>query len=169
MPAASDTLAIFLTHRAGLVEYASRIVGDHARAEDVVQEAYLRFDSAASTTLFDEPVGYLYKVVRNLALDGRRKQARESRYVVRQSSELAARTADSRPTPEAEAAGRSEIEALRLALAELPHRTRRALELHRFEGQTVKTVAETLGVSVGTAHALIVDALEHCRTRLYRR
>lgn len=164
-----DILGIFLTHRSGLVEYASRIVGDHARAEDVVQEAYLRFDSAASAKLFDEPVGYLYRIVRNLALDGRRRQVRESLFVVGQASALSERAADARPTPEAEAAGRSDIEALKAALAELPERTRRALEMHRFEGKTVKTVAATLGVSVGTAHALIVDGLEHCRTRLYRR
>jgi RNA polymerase sigma factor (sigma-70 family) len=163
-----DILGIFLTHRSGLVEYASRIVGDHARAEDVVQEAYLRFDSAAAAKAFDEPVGYLYRIVRNLALDGRRRQRRESLFVAGQAGDLSQR-ADGQPTPEAEAAGRSEVEALKAALAELPERTRRALELHRFEGKTVKAVAASLGVSVGTAHALIVDALEHCRTRLYRR
>ncbi|MBS0540319.1 MAG: sigma-70 family RNA polymerase sigma factor [Proteobacteria bacterium] len=165
----STPLDIFLTHRPSLVEYASRIVGDHARAEDVVQEAYLRFDTAASAKLFDEPVGYLYRIVRNLALDGLRRQRRESLYVVGQASDMADSAADPRPTPEAEAAGRSDIEVLKAALGELPTRTRRALELHRFEGKTVKAVAESLSVSVGTAHSLIVDALEHCRTRLYRR
>jgi RNA polymerase sigma-70 factor (ECF subfamily) len=162
-----DTLGIFLTHRSGLVDYASRIVGDHARAEDVVQEAYLRFDQAGSARV-EEPVGYLYRIVRNLALDGRRRQTRESRFMVGQSP-LSDSAACARPSPEAEAAGRSDVEALKAALAELPERTRRALELHRFEGRTVKAVAAALDVSVGTAHALIVDGLEHCRARLYRR
>jgi len=169
MSTAPNTLAIFLTHRRGLVEYASRIVGDHARAEDVVQEAYLRFDTAATARIFDDPVRYLYRVVRNLALDGRRKQAREAIYVVGPSSDLAERAADSRPTPEAEAAGRSDIQALKAAMEELPEKTRRALELHRFQGKTLKQVAALMDVSVGTAHALIVDGLEHCRARLYRR
>lgn len=169
MSTASNTLAIFLTHRRGLIEYASRIVGDHARAEDLVQEAYLRFDTAATATIFDDPVRYLYRVVRNLALDGRRKQAREAVYVVGTSSDFAESAVDSRPTPEATAVGRSDILALKAALEELPERSRRALELHRFEGKTLKKVAEELGVSLGTAHALIVDGLEHCRTRLYRR
>jgi RNA polymerase sigma-70 factor (ECF subfamily) len=168
MSRAPDILGIFLAHRSGLVDYASRIVGDHAQAEDVVQEAYLRFDRAASAPIA-EPVGYLYRIVRNLALDGRRRQAREALFVVGQSPEFSDGAACSRPGPEAEAAGRSDVEALKAALAELPERTRRALELHRFEGKTVKAVAAALGVSVGTAHALIVDGLEHCRTRLYRR
>jgi RNA polymerase sigma-70 factor (ECF subfamily) len=167
MSRAPDILGIFLTHRSGLVDYATRIVGDHARAEDVVQEAYLRFDQAASVQIA-EPVGYLYRIVRNLALDGRRRQARESLFVIGQSPQ-SERAACSRPGPEAEAAGRSDVEALKAALDELPERTRRALELHRFEGKTVKAVAGALGVSVGTAHALIVDGIEHCRTRLYRR
>jgi RNA polymerase sigma-70 factor (ECF subfamily) len=169
MSTAPNTLAIFLTHRRGLIDYASRIVGDHARAEDVVQEAYLRFDTAATTNIFDDPVRYLYRVVRNLALDGRRRQTREAAFVVAPSSDVAEHAVDTRPTPEAEAAGRSDIMALKAAIGELPERTRQALDLHRFQGKTLKQVAETMGVSVGTAHALIVDGLEHCRARLYRR
>ena len=169
MSTASNTLAIFLSHRRGLIEYASRIVGDHARAEDVVQEAYLRFDTAATAKIFDDPVRYLYRVVRNLALDGRRKQVREAIHVVGSSSDLAEKAANSQPSPEAAAAGRSDILALKAAIEELPERTRRAIELYRFQGKTLKNVAEALDVSIGTAHALIVDGLEHCRTRLYRR
>lgn len=169
MRSTSSLLAIFLAHRSALIDYANRIVGDHARAEDVVQEAYLRFDSVASAKLLDEPVGYLYRIVRNLALDGRRRLTREAIYIDKQSSDVTEQAADLTPSPEAAAAGRSELLALKAALAELPERTRRALELHRFEGKTVKCVAESLGVSVGTAHALIVDGLEHCRSKLYRR
>src|SRR5687767_1062042 len=40
----SDTTSLFIEHRGSLVEYATRIVGSRAHAEDVVQEAWLRFD-----------------------------------------------------------------------------------------------------------------------------
>jgi hypothetical protein len=43
---ASDKLDIFLRHRADLIDYAAPIVGCRARAEDVVQEAWLRFAAA---------------------------------------------------------------------------------------------------------------------------
>ncbi|MCD6074877.1 MAG: hypothetical protein K0Q70_1760, partial [Rhodospirillales bacterium] len=41
----SDTakLTLFLTHRTALIDYAAPIVGDRSRAEDVVQEAFIRF------------------------------------------------------------------------------------------------------------------------------
>ena len=54
-------------------------------------------------------------------------------------------------------------------MAELPERTRIALELHRFGECTFKEIAAHLGISVGLAHALVIQGLEHCRARLYRR
>lgn len=67
---ADPTLALYLKHRGSLVNYANGIVRDRAGAEDVVQEAYLRFSSASSDErLITSPVSYLYRIVRNLALD----------------------------------------------------------------------------------------------------
>jgi RNA polymerase sigma-70 factor (ECF subfamily) len=164
----ASTLSIFLAHRPRLIDYARRIVGDHARAEDVVQEAYLRFDSAAGSQPFDQPIAYLYRIVRNLALDGRRRDAREGGFLVSSASAQADVAADSRPSPEVHAAGRSDLAALRGAIADLPLRARLALQLHRIEGRSVKEVAQRLGISVGSAHALIVDSLEYCRGRVTR-
>lgn len=74
-------LKLFLDHRATLVDYATPIVGDRMRAEDVVQEAYIRFapgaaDGAAAGRVA-QPVGYLYRIVRNLALDVTRRRRTE--------------------------------------------------------------------------------------------
>ncbi len=69
-------LTLFVTHRRALVNYASSIVGTRAQAEDVVQEAWLRFDDASKGRLLEDATGYLYRLVRNLALDGRRRMKR---------------------------------------------------------------------------------------------
>ena len=161
-----DTTALFVEHRRSLIDYAARIVGSRAQAEDVVQEAWLRFDEVSRQRLLDEPLSYLYRIVRNLALDGRRSQVREARYVVRGADLLAEGVAEDRPSPEAEAVGRGELRAVQAALLELPERTRIALEMHRFGGATLKDIADFLDISVGLAHALVRDGLEHCRTRL---
>jgi len=150
-------LALFKIHRAALVSYASGIVGDHSRAEDIVQEAYIRFDAATRERLLDEPVGYLYRVVRNLALDGRRRQVREKRYFVPDAEVRAELTIEDRPSPEAEAVGKDEMRAMMAAMAELPERTRIALEMHRFGDCILKDIAAYLGISVGLAHSLVVD------------
>lgn len=161
---------LYADHRGELVGYAGRLLGDAARAEEIVQEAFIRFSASAETTAIDEPRAYLYRTVRNLCLDSRRSVVRD-----RQRDQLLADALsdleglrETGLTPEAAAASRQELRALRAAMAELPERMRRALELNRFAGLPVKRVAAELGVSVGTAHSLIVQALEHCRRRLDR-
>jgi RNA polymerase sigma factor (sigma-70 family) len=164
----SDTTNLFVEHRRSLVDYATGIVGSRAMAEDVVQEAWLRFDDAARRHLFDEPLSYLYRIVRNLALDGRRRRAREGRHVVEGADLLAEAVAEDRPSPEAEVAARAELRLVREAMRELPERTRIALEMHRFGGATLQDIADYLGISVGLAHSLVVRGLDHCRERLVR-
>ncbi len=133
-----DTTTLFVEHRRSLIDYATRIVGSRAHAEDVVQEAWLRFDEVSRQRLLDEPLSYLYRIVRNLALDGRRSQAREERYLVRGADLQAEGVAEDLPSPEAQAADRGELRAVQAALLELPERTRIALEMHRFGGATLE-------------------------------
>lgn len=161
-------LSIYLDHRERLIDHAKRILGDHARAEDVVQEAYIRFHAVAHSKPFDEPLAYLYRIVRNLAIDGYRKSSREAVYVLPTDMPESHVAVDQAPTPEAHASGRSDLAALRAAILNLPPRSRLALQLHRIEGKTVKEVAERLGLSVGSTYSLIADGLEICRRRLYR-
>lgn len=168
------TLNLYLAHRRDLVNYASGIVGDRAQAEDVVQEAWLRFGAVAEGRRDEgrglaEPLGYLYRIVRNLAVDGRRRLLRERRLMEAGDGAAAETHADEKPSPEAEILARDELRLLQAAMAELPERTRIALEMHRFGGATIKDIAEHLGISVGLVHALLVDGLEHCRARLCRR
>ena len=160
-------LGLFLAHRHELLSYATRIVGDHARAEDVVQDTYLRLANMTAGKFVDAPVGYLYRIVRNLAIDGRRRERREARHFVA-DGEKADEIAADHPSPEATASDREDMRRLAAALAELPERTRVAVEMHRFGGCTLQTIATHLGISIGLAHALVIDGLEHCRTRLCR-
>jgi len=74
------TLSVFLAHRRALVNYASGIIGSRTHAEDVVQEAYIRFSAAGDGQQgkpIDHPVSYLYRIVRNLAIDWTRRSSWE--------------------------------------------------------------------------------------------
>lgn len=163
--------ALYADHRGELVGYAGRMLGDVARAEEVVQEAFIRFAASADSTVIEEPLAYLYRTVRNLCLDSKRGIARDRRRDLLLAEALSDLEGlrDAGPTPEASAVSRQELRRLQEAMTELPERMRRALELHRFAELTVKQVAQELDVSVGTAHGLISQALEHCRQRLDRR
>jgi RNA polymerase sigma-70 factor (ECF subfamily) len=158
-------LGLFMDHRPELLAYAHRIIRDHASAEDIVQEAWLRFADATRGALVEEPIRYLYRIVRNLAIDGRRRQLRDARRTV-SDGDLADRLVAANQSPEDSAADQADLRTLEAALAELPARTRAALEMHRFGGYTLKEIAAHLGISIGLAHSLVIDGVEHCRTRL---
>jgi RNA polymerase sigma-70 factor (ECF subfamily) len=164
-----ETLAYFMAHRPNLVSYASGIVGSRAQAEDVVQEAWLRFDDASRLRLLEEPLGYLYRIVRNLALDGRRRLAREDRGRDSYFAIVVESAGHASLTPEREALHRDALRIVMAAITELPERTQIALEMHRFGGCKLREIADHLGISVALAHGLVAEGIEHCRRRLHRR
>ena len=162
-----QALSLYIAHRRKLVTVANGIVGDAGRAEDVVQEAFLRFRGAAADQLPDEPVGYLYRVVRNLALDRRRRQTLEDRHVAAAGmDDVIAGMIGDRPNPEDEAIAREELRNVLAAMDELPERTRIVLEMHRFGGCTLKEIAAHLGISVSMAQVLLKRAIVHCQRSL---
>lgn len=172
VPAPTDigddpVLSLFMANRRQLVNYAGALLGDFAQAEDLVQDSYLRFAAAMSESLPDEPLGYLYRIVRNLALDRHRQRRREARLMSPENEATRDIPADA-PSPESTTLHRAEIRLLQAALAELPERTRRALEMHRLGGARLREIAAALGVSSSTAHTLVMEGLAHCQRRLKR-
>lgn len=164
-PPSNPKLDLYLAHRNALVDYAAPIVGCRAQAEDVVQEAWLRFNGRADNDApISQPLGYLYRIVRNLAFDQTRRVTSERRQPG--SEELLVELSDDSPGPEQQAAGIDELRIVNAALAELPERTRQVFEMHRLEGQTLQHIAATLNISVGLAHQLVHQALCHCADRL---
>jgi len=161
-------LSLYLAHRAALVDFATPIVGCRASAEDVVQEAFLRFVPAASERTGSEPimqpVGYLYRIVRNLAVDWGRRLSAERRRADGGAilEDLPAPAA----SPEQAAVDRDELRIVATALAELPERTRRVFEMHRLEGRTLQDIADTFGISLTLTHQLVRKAITHCANRL---
>lgn len=150
-------LDLYVTHRSALVDYAAPIVGCRARAEDVVQEAYLRFSQPPGDgRLVDRPVGYLYRIVRNLALDWLRSLGADQRRHEAQGVLAAEGLAVA--SPEEEAMQRDALRHLQRALAAMPERQSRAFRMYRLEERTLQEIAEALGVSVATAHRLVRDA-----------
>lgn len=169
--ASSQHLDTFLKHRDALVTYATPLVGDRMRAEDVVQEAWLRFSAALDKDRGDadpiaQPVGYLYRIVRNLSIKLARKLGAEASHPSseRLLNDMPADIAD----PERAAVDRDQVQALAAALDELPGRTRRAFDLHRFEDKTFAEIGVILNISQTRAHALVQEAVAHCTRRLTR-
>lgn len=166
---ATDALRIYLAARAELIRYATRLTDDPTAAEDVVQDAWLRFREVAASRLLDEPKGYLFRIVQNLAMDRQRRQGLESRIFATDSTAAAANVPSEQPSQYASAEARDELALLHEAMAKLPVRSRRALEMHRFEGMKLVDIAEELGISKSLASELVIDAVEYCKKALRSR
>jgi RNA polymerase sigma-70 factor (ECF subfamily) len=145
-------------HGAALVLLARQRVASRADAEDVVQEAFVRFWRSRHRA--DDPVAYLYTCVIRCALDWRRGRERRAR------REHAA----ARPEAETWFAGppdqddrRAVIEAV---LRELPEAQREVLVMKIWGGLSFPQVAEALRISANTAASRYRYALAKLRERL---
>jgi RNA polymerase sigma factor (sigma-70 family) len=164
----------YLKHRRALIDYAMRITRSRTWAEDIVQDAYFRIITPESQDMTDEagpasqeiarPVAYLYRIVRNLAIDLTRRSLIEG--IDQTNSEAIDWAIASQTSPEYEFLYREEIRVAAAALAELPSRTQIAFTMYWLDGCTLREIAERLEVSITLAHQLVRRAAVHCRERL---
>jgi RNA polymerase sigma-70 factor (ECF subfamily) len=159
-----DLGSIFVAHQTQLRRAALKILGDLARAEDVLQDAYLKVTESERTPNIKQPLAYLYQIVRNLAIDRHRRTAFESGLF--ENEEEGFQIPGLMGTPEATAISRQHLALVARALSELPERTRRAFELHRLDGHTHCAIASQLNISTSLVNILIHDAIDHCRAAI---
>lgn len=147
-------------HHADLVMYARRVLGDRSdTAEDIVQEAYLRLLGLAASD--EAPTGarpWLFRVVRNLAIDERRSAARRADPVAEPDILGTASLDDTESLVE----HREELaEALR-EMASLPPRERRAIEMDQ-AGLGATAIATELGTTPNAVHQALFRARKRLR------
>lgn len=130
-----------------------------------MQDAWLRFARARDSAMLREPLHYLYRIVRNLAIDGNRRASIEAERHLVDVDGIAGTVASDAPSPEDVVLARNELDFIRSALAELPERTRIAVEMHRFGGHKMADIARSMGISIGLVHALVADGIKHCHRR----
>jgi RNA polymerase sigma-70 factor (ECF subfamily) len=149
-------------HGPAMLLLARQIVPARSDAEDVVQEAFVRFWTNRGRAA--DEVAYLFACVRTVALDWRRAGSRRGR-----REEAAAR-------PEAPAGGaalftagieheerRASIEA---AVARLPESQREVLVMKVWAKLSFPQIGEALGIPANTAASRYRYALEKLRAEL---
>lgn len=159
----ADLGATFIANRAQLRMAAMKILGNLQRAEDVVQDAYMKVVEGGFLDV-KQPVAYLFQVVRNLAIDRHRRSVLESQVFAHEDDGLD--VPHQGGTPEMVAIHRQHLRLVVAALSTLPERTRQAFELHRLGGLTQREVAEALGVSTTMVNFMVRDAMNCCRDAL---
>lgn len=160
----SDLVDIFVAHRAQLCQVATQILGSRDRAEDVVQDAYLKVIEVRAVFVVKQPTAYIFRIVRNLAIDHYRRARLESGVFA--AAEEGDHVLSASETPEGISITRQQLSLIACALDKLPERTRRAFELYRMGGHTQRDIAQMLDVSPTLVNFMIRDALNHCRSAL---
>lgn len=139
-----------------------RLAGyDHARAEDLVQEAFVRAWQKLHSFRAESSLGtWLYRLAVNVALMDIRARGADPVHML-DPDELP----ESGETPFC-AAEREELEQ---AIAQLPPRARAVLVLHDVEGWRHEDIGSELGMAVGSSKAQLHRARDLLRKMLGER
>jgi RNA polymerase sigma-70 factor (ECF subfamily) len=137
--------------------------GERARAEDVLQSAYVRVLSGRAVyggrSLFRT---WLFGVIRRVALEEYRRARRERARTVVLEHPAARLAADEKARPD----GFESSRALRGALAQLPTRQREVLHLVFYQDLSIAEAAEVMEVSLGSARTHYERGKARLRTLL---
>src|SRR2546425_5682127 len=139
--------AAFETHYVDLCEYVLRLVGSGEAGQDIVHDLFLRLWDARGprdSVRLSRP--YLYVAARNGALKYLRHRRVAQAWIDRVSQEEAPLS----DTPEDLCLRRELDDAVRRAIAGLPHRCREIFVLRRRDQLGYQEIALRLGVSLGT-------------------
>lgn len=154
-----DLKRLFVLYGQELRAYLTIKLRNADVADDLVQEAFVRFASQgpAVDVVYDR--SYLYRVAHNLAVDHVRRQNRQQTEAVPQDG--MAHIPEDRPTQEETVAGRQRLGLLQQAVEELPDLTRRIFTMSRIDGMTYSDIAAALDVSESTVQKHLAKALRH--------
>jgi RNA polymerase sigma-70 factor (ECF subfamily) len=142
-------------HAAALVLYARQWC---ATPEDVVQTAFLKL--ARQRTPPDNLLPWLYKVVRNGAIDASRAARRRQKYEGR-AAEITPTWFEASDDPTG-----LDARAAAAALADLPQEIREIMVAHLWGGLTFEQIADMVGGSASTAYRRYAAGLDLLREKL---
>jgi RNA polymerase sigma-70 factor (ECF subfamily) len=147
---------LVLRHRLAVYRLAYRLLGNHAEADDVSQEAFVRAYGALSGFRGEAAFRtWITRIVLNLALSAR--HARRASIPLEEAG-----VQGERPTA-ADIVLKREV---RRAVSGLPPRQRQVLILKVYEGMKFIEIASTAGMSIGTAKATFFQAVRNLKERL---
>ncbi|MEL7061619.1 MAG: sigma-70 family RNA polymerase sigma factor [Acidobacteriota bacterium] len=150
------------THQDAVVRYVTRLVGDRSRAEDVAQEAFVRFFRHRQR--YEErgtAAAYLYRIATNLVRSDERRRRRWRRLAPQWS--LGGSSPDGvqterhprDPDPQHRALSSEIDREVRDAIASLDLPLRAPLVLREIEGLSYREIADALGCRIGTVKSRI--------------
>jgi RNA polymerase sigma factor (sigma-70 family) len=143
-----DLGAFYTQHRAELHAHASRVLKDSIKAEEITQDALIKFMLAAPEIESDEhALSYLHRTIENLCIDLFRAEGRRPNLVVIDDAQAEVEAAWQNNGDHSAAMSAAEDAAIiRQALALLSPAERAALVMWEMEGRSTEEIAAELGI-----------------------
>lgn len=161
----AELLAVYLDRRPALVRFFTTRTGSQDRAEDIVQDIYVRLQSMSDEAAagVQSPLPFLYRIGGNLMLDairgGRRATERDKAWTDASGAAVDGIAVVDAPSPEDAAWARLKLDQVAAALADVPPKAREAFRLHKIDGLTHAEVAARMGVSRSSAEKYVANVL----------
>jgi RNA polymerase sigma factor (sigma-70 family) len=143
-----DLGAFYTQHRAELHAHASRVLKDQIKAEEITQDALIKFMLAAPELESEEhALSYLHRTIENLCIDLFRAEGRRPNLVVIDDAQAEVEAAWQNNGDHSAAMSAAEDAAIiRQALALLSPAERAALVMWEMEGRSTEEIAAELGI-----------------------
>lgn len=147
------------THQQLALRVAFLVIGDRSGAEDVTQEAFVKAYHAISRFREDGSFRpWLLRIVRNEALNQKRRHGRQDRLGLRLANDPVSGAAA--PSPETAVMAGADREAVLAAVQALPDRYRQVVAHRYFLGLSEAETAATLDIPAGTVKSRTARALQ---------
>ena len=158
---------LFRRYRPAIARYAGRILGDDARAEDIVQEVFL--SALRSIGTLDRPAGFkpwLYRIAHNTCVDHMRRTRRAEEVSIDASllppnEEI--RLFRQAPSTHAAVTQKEDFKNLREAFGGLPAAQSEMLVMRELEGLSYDEIALRLGVTRSSVESTLFRARQGLR------
>jgi len=140
--------AFYTANRAELLAHANRVMKDAAKAEEITQEALVKFMLAAPELESEShALSYLHRTIENLCIDAFRAEGRRPNLVVIDEVQAEVEASWQVNGDHAESISAAEDAAIiRQALALLSPAERAALVMWEMEGRSTSEIAKELGI-----------------------
>jgi RNA polymerase sigma-70 factor (ECF subfamily) len=157
-------------HRTVVVQYLSRMVQNHAVAEELAQDVFVRvyrsrhayLPSAKFTT-------WLFRITTNVALNHFRDERHDNQNISLDAPTPSGKrfeAPDGRRTIEQRLVNEATAREIREAIASLPEKQRAAVLMHKYQDMDYNQIAVVLGMSRSAVKALMFRSYERLRGAL---
>lgn len=154
---------LFKKYHARLCRFAQGIVHTPEMAEDVVQDVFFTlWHKRHQLTIRTSLQSYLFRSVRNIALNHVNKQIRHQQHEAHFANDAIQTVQDTDQNVELDDLRKK----LHVAIQNLPQRCQQVFTLSRFENMTYREIATTLEISNKTVEHQMSKALATIRTAL---